>query len=152
MNGTLLLLGALAVRNPFWPVGYDGTPEAISAEPKIEIAEPDSTDDASAANAAQAAEARARTLNAAGETRERHWQEAKKMLHPSGSTTIRMPDGTVRQGFLINGRTYGVGDRISITHEGRRFTWLVLGRNRNGTLQLQHLKARILPTTPKEGE
>ena len=32
------LAAAVAVRNPFWPIGYEGTKEAISAEAKVEVA------------------------------------------------------------------------------------------------------------------
>ena len=37
MNAGILFLAALAVRNPFWPIGYEGEREVITAEPKVEV-------------------------------------------------------------------------------------------------------------------
>ena len=59
MNLTLpFLIAAVAVRNPFWPIGYEGVKEEISAEPKVEVRAPAAeTDDTATAGAeAQAAE------------------------------------------------------------------------------------------------
>ena len=35
MSTSLILLAAIAVRNPFWPIDYEGTPEEITAEPRV---------------------------------------------------------------------------------------------------------------------
>ena len=40
MNAIVLILAAATVplRNPFWPVGHRGTPEAIGDEPRVRVA------------------------------------------------------------------------------------------------------------------
>ena len=54
MNALALTLAAIAVRNPFWTIGYEGVREEISAEPKVEVTTTvtDGEDTATAATAA----------------------------------------------------------------------------------------------------
>ncbi|MBR4616358.1 MAG: hypothetical protein IKO55_12185, partial [Kiritimatiellae bacterium] len=33
----LILIAAIAVRNPFWPIGFEGERETISAEPIVDV-------------------------------------------------------------------------------------------------------------------
>ena len=136
------LAAAVAVRNPFWPIGYEGTKEAISAEPKVEIAAaaaPDTDETATAGAVAQAAaqaEAAAHTVSA------RSWAEARKTLRISGTTTVTDRKGRKRHSAIINGRTYADGDLISINHDGHRFTWRVQGLTEGATLKLYRLRAK----------
>lgn len=142
MNAMLpLLLTAVAVRNPFWPIGYEGVKEEISSEPKVEIRAPAAeTDDTATAGAvAQAAEQAAR---AAQMVSPRSWAEARKTLRISGTTTVTDAKGRKRHSAIINGLTYGDGDLISINHEGHRFTWRVQGLTEGATLRLIRLRAK----------
>ena len=140
MNTTLLILAAIAVRNPFWPIGYEGVREEISAEPKIEVASAasDNEETATAATAAALA-ATSQQISA------RDWQEARKTLRISG-TTIVTDQKTLKQkqSVIINGFTYGDGDLISINHEGRRFTWRIQGLTDGATLKLVRVRAKEL--------
>ena len=59
MNAMLpfLAIATVAVRNPFWPIGYEGVKEVITAEPKVEFnaTAPEVDDTATAGAEAQAA-------------------------------------------------------------------------------------------------
>ena len=145
MNAALtLVIAAVAVRNPFWPIGYEGTKEEISAEPKVEIAatpaaaaEADDTATAGAvAHAAALAALDAHTVSP------RSWAEARKTLRISGTTTVTDANGTKRHSVIINGLTYGDGDLISVNHDGHRFTWRVKGLTEGATLRLYRIRAK----------
>ena len=155
MNAALtLVIAAVAVRNPFWPIGYEGTKEEISAEPKVEIAttpaaaaEADDTATAGAvAHAAALAALDAHTVSP------RSWAEARKTLRISGTTTVTDANGTKRHSVIINGLTYGDGDFISINHEGHRFTWRIQGLTEGATLRLVRLRAKDIEEEFKQGD
>ena len=137
-----LLMAAVAVRNPFWPIGYKGTKEAISAEPKVEITktEPAEVDDT--ATAGSVAQAAVQAELAAQKISAHNWAEARKTLRISGTTTTTDAKGRKRYGAIINGRTYGDGDLISVNHKGHRFTWRVQGLTEGATLRLVRLRAK----------
>lgn len=145
------LLAAVAVRNPFWPIGYEGLKEEISAEPKVEIRAPAAeTDDTATAGAeAQAAE---RAALAAQVVSSRTWAEARKTLRISGTTTVTDERGRKRQSVIINGLTYGNGDLISVNHEGHRFTWRVQGLTEGSTLRLIRLRVRDVEDDELKGD
>lgn len=150
MSPALVLAAALAVRNPFWPIDYDGPLEAITDEPKVVVETTPANEGDDTATAASAAAENARRSHGAEETLPRHWQKAARELRNTTRTTITLPDGGKRLGFIINGRTYGVGDLVSLTHEGRRFTWRVLGRTESGGPKLKRVKAHIIKTDPQD--
>ena len=148
MNTTIAIIAAIAVRNPFWPIGFEGEKEEITAEPRVVVKQQaevavDSTATATPAEevtkAAPDAEAEAPASN---EILPIHWKEAKKSLRITGSTTITADDGTKRHCVLINGLTYGDGDLISVNHNGRRFTWRVQGLTEGASLKLQRVRAK----------
>ena len=149
MNLTLpFLIAAVAVRNPFWPIGYEGVKEEISAEPKVEVRAPTTeTDDTATAGAeAQAAEQAAR---AAQVVSSRTWAEARKTLRISGTTTITDAKGRKRYSAIINGLTYGDGDLISVNHKGHRFTWRVQGLTEGASLRLVRLRVKEIDDDTK---
>jgi len=144
MSMALAIAAAMAVRNPFWPIGYEGAKEEISPEPRVVVKQLSSaTDDtATAAEAASAAEEAAAAATASNALQPRHWAEARKALRITGTTTVTAEDGSKRHGVLINGLSYGDGDLISVNHGGRRFTWRVQGLTEGSTLRLQRVRAR----------
>lgn len=138
MNMLILTLAAIAVRNPFWPIGYEGVREEISAEPKVEVstsAYGDGEDTTTAATAAALART-SQTISA------HHWAEARKTLRISGTATLTAANGTKKHGVIINGHTYGNGDLISINHEDHRFTWRIQGLTEGATLKLIRVRAK----------
>ena len=144
MNAMLpfLAAAAVAVRNPFWPIGYEGVKEVISTEPKIEVqatATQEVDDTATAGAEAQAAE---QAAIAAQVVSSHTWAEARKTLRISGTTTVTDKKGRKRHSAIINGLTYGDGDLVSINHEGHRFTWRVQGLTEGATLRLIRLRAK----------
>ena len=148
MTAAFAIFAAIAVRNPFWPIGYEGVKEEITAEPLVEVqvtTEANGEDTATAATAA----ALAKTSQAISP---RSWAEARKTLKISGTTVVTdMKTRTRRQALIINGNTYGNGDLISINHDGHRFTWRLQGLTEGATIRLERVRARSLEDMePKE--
>lgn len=153
MNAVLpfLAVATVAVRNPFWPIGYEGAKEVISAEPKVEVqaTAPEADDTATAGAVAQAAE---QAALAAQVVSSRTWAEARKTLRISGTTTVTDVKGRKRHSAIINGLTYGDGDLISINHMGHRFTWRVQGLTEGATLRLVRLRVKEIDDDDTKGE
>lgn len=140
----LLILAAIAVRNPFWPIGFDGEREIISAEPKIDVSVATAPTDEDTATAGAVARS-SQTIS------ERHWSEARKTLKTSGITVVTGQDGTRRQCIMLNGLAYGDGDLVSVNHNGRRFTWRIKGLTEKDTVKLVRIRAKTIEETkPKD--
>lgn len=153
---TSLLIAAVAVRNPFWPIGFDGVKEAISAEPRVEVAAAtaagaDESDD-DTATAGAAAQAAAQAELDAHTVSPRNWAEARKTLRISGTTTVTDRKGRKRHSVIINGLIYADGDLISINHDGHRFTWRVKGLTEGSTLRLYRIRAKEIDDEKGEPE
>ena len=134
------LIAALLLRNPFWPIGYEGDREEISAEARVTVkAVQETKEEDQTARAEQ--ETRQRALEQATS---RNWIAARRTLRIGGTVFAKQPDGSTRSSVFINGRDYVDNDLISINYEGRRFTWRVTGLTDNGTLKLERVRARPL--------
>ncbi len=145
MTAALLIAAAMAVRNPFWPIGYEGTREVISAEPIVEVKNQNANADDDTATAAMAA-------RSSKTTTPRHWIEARKSLRIGGVAVVTDMQGKKSQCVMINGLAYADGDYISTNHDGRRFTWRVQGLTEGETIRLKRIRARFLreDELPKE--
>lgn len=133
----LILIAAIAVRNPFWPIGFEGEREVISAEPTVDVsvaATPTDEDTATAGAAARSSQ----TIS------DRHWSDARKTLKTSGIVVVTGQDGARHQCIMINGLAYGDGDLVSANHNGRRFTWRVKGLTNRDTIKLVRVRARTI--------
>ena len=133
----LLIIAAIAVRNPFWPIGFEGEREIISAEPKVDVSVATAPTDEDTATAGAVARS-SQTIS------DRHWSEARKTLKTSGITVVTGQDGTRRQCIMLNGLAYGDGDLVSVNHNGRRFTWRVKGLTEKDTVKLVRVRARTI--------
>lgn len=147
MNALILTLAAIAVRNPFWVIGYEGVREEITAEPKVDVTITSSEGEDTATAATAAALARTSQIVSA-----HHWAEARKTLRITGTTTVTAKNGAKRHGVIINGYTYGDGDLISINHEGRRFTWRIQGLTKGATLKLVRVRAKDIEEESEEAK
>ena len=136
----LLILAAIAVRNPFWPIGFEGEREIISAEPKVDVSVATAPTDEDTATAGAVARS-SQTIS------DRHWSEARKTLKTSGITVVTGQDGTRRQCIMLNGLAYGDGDLVSVNHNGRRFTWRVKGLTEKDTIKLVRIRAKTIEDT-----
>ena len=175
-------VAAQGVRNPFWPMGYEGEREVISAEvhkpPKPAVSakakapqvRPAITAAEKAAKAAaekaakEAAEKAARekaekeaTARAEAERKKReitsaHWDAAKKALMFGGRVKLREEDALQSTSIVINGKVYADGDLISITHDSRRFTWRYEGLTDRNTLKLVRVRAKYLEKSGETGK
>ena len=136
----MLILAAIAVRNPFWPIGFEGEREIISAEPKVDVSVATAPTDEDTATAGAVARS-SQTIS------DRHWSEARKTLKTSGITVVTGQDGTRRQCIMLNGLAYGDGDLVSVNHNGRRFTWRVKGLTEKDTVKLVRIRAKTIEDT-----
>jgi hypothetical protein len=104
MSASAVVLAAMLLRNPFWPIGYEGVKEEITPEPIVEVQITTDANGEDTATAATAA-ALAKTSQAISP---RSWAEARKTLRISGTTVVTdMKTRTRRQALIINGNTYG---------------------------------------------
>ena len=152
MIGTILMLATATIplRNPFWPVGYRGTPEPIDDEPHIRVAVENllsSDEDTKTSASVEALAAAARDANGSQEM-ERRWIRARKSLRIGGM--MKSAGEKNRQSISINGFIYGDGDLISVNFDGYRFTWRVKKLTENKTLQLVRIRVRELEEETKE--
>lgn len=161
---TLVVASAAAagkpVRNPFWPIGYEGSREVISADYRPTPVEKKVEATAAAAQpppaAAQGAPAVAQAKKeAARETvrpaTDAEWNAAKKQIRVGGLIRAKMPDGTERANVILDGKPYGDGDLKSVSFGGRRYVWRVSGLEGGDRprLQLKRMKD-ISETNGKE--
>ena len=160
-------------RNPFWPIGYEGKREAITAEVRVvprkqeEILKEREAAKAAAeaAEAAKVAAAEARKKAAEEAKRkaeeearkakiitDEHWARARKALRIGGRVKVRTEDGAEeRSSAVINGNTYVDGDLVSFNHGRNRFTWRVTGlTDGGGKLKLVRVRARNLDDPPEK--
>lgn len=127
---------AIAVRNPFWPIGYEGERTTITAEAKIKVKQQ------GAAAEGEEIETSASTASSPEVATPQHWIAARKSLKIGGRVIYRDDDGNKKTSVIINGNAYADDDLISITMHGRRFTWEVKGLSEGGVLKLVRVKAR----------
>lgn len=148
MTAAPAIVAALLLRNPFWPIGYEGEREEISAEPRVVVkAAPEAKDE------------KEETARAQQETRQmimeratsRNWAAARKSLRIGGTVFARQPDGSTKSSVFINGRDYVDNDLVSVNFEGQRFTWRVTGLTGSGTLKLKRVRVRPLESTRLKG-
>ena len=147
-TATAVLFAAMLLRNPFWPIGYEGEREEISAEPRVAVKA-----------APEAKEETEETARAQQETRQmimeratsRNWAAARKSLRIGATVLARQPDGSTKSSVFINGRDYIDNDLVSVNFEGHRFTWRVTGLTGSGTLKLQRVRVRPLESSRLKG-
>ena len=160
------------VRNPFWPIGYEGVRETISpnvrpkpkpAPAKAEVKAPPPRPVVSAAEKAAAekaakeaaekaakekaekeAAARAEAERKQRESTGAHWDAARAAVTLGGRVKLREGDEHANSSVVINGKVYADGDLISITHDSRRFTWRIEGLSDKNKLKLVRLRAKYI--------
>ena len=161
------------VRNPFWPMGYEGVRETISpnvrqkpkkAEPKkappaltaaerkkqeaekaaAEKAAKEAAEKAAREKAEKEAAARAEAERKRREITGAHWDAARAALKFGGRVKLREDDANESSSVVINGKVYADGDLLSITHDSRRFTWRVEGLSGKSKLKLVRIRAKYL--------
>ena len=174
-------VAAQGVRNPFWPMGYEGVRETISpnvrkkpkkAEPKkappamtvaerkkqeaekaaAEKAAKEAAEKAAREKAEKEAAARAEAERKKREITSEHWDAAKKALVFGGRVKLREDDASENSSVVINGKVYADGDQISFTHDSRRFTWRVEGLSDKNKLKLVRVRAKYLEKPGEAGK
>ena len=175
-------VAAQGVRNPFWPMGYEGERETISANarpkpkpkpapakagakapPPVTVAEraakaaaekaaKEAAEKAAKEKAAQEAAARAEAERKKREITGSHWEAAKKALVFGGRVKVREDDVLQNTSVVINGKVYADGDLISFTHDSRRYTWRVEGLSEKNKLKLVRVRAKYIEKPGESGK
>lgn len=175
-------VAAQGVRNPFWPMGYEGEREKISpnvrpkpkpkpapakagakAPPPVTAAEraakaaaekaaKEAAEKAAKEKAAQEAAARAEAERKKREITGSHWEAAKKALVFGGRVKVREDDVLQNTSVVINGKVYADGDLISFTHDSRRYTWRVEGLSEKNKLKLVRVRAKYIEKPGEAGK
>ena len=149
MNASLILIAALLLRNPFWPIGYEGEREEISAEARVaEKTPPPPEPKEEVQTAMSQQESRQKDMERATS---RNWIAARKTLRIGGTALAKQPDGSTKSSVFINGRDFVDNDLVSVNHNGHRFTWRVTGLTENGTLKLERVRARPIENSSPKG-
>jgi len=168
-NGALAKKGAATtgVRNPFWPMGYEGEREVISSnvrqQPKaaakahvvltpaqkaaqeaVVAAEKAEAEKAAKEKAAKEAAARAEAERKKREITDGHWEAAKAALTFGGRVKFREDDVYKTSSIVINGKVYADDDLVSFTHDSRRYTWRVEGLSDKNMLKLVRVRAKYI--------
>ena len=150
MNASSLLIAALLLRNPFWPIGYEGEREEISAEARVTEKTPPPPEPKE--EVVQTAKSQQETIQKKmARATSRNWIAARKTLRIGGTALAKQPDGSTKSSVFINGRDYVDNDLVSVNHNGHRFTWRVTGLTENGTLKLERVRARPLENSSPKG-
>ena len=169
------------VRNPFWPMGYEGERESISSgvreRPKpatppktagksarpamtaaekaahaaAEKAEKEAAEKAAREKAEKEAAARAEAERKKREITGAHWDAARAALKFGGRVKMREEDTLQNTSIVINGKVYADGDLVSFTHNSRRFTWRVEGLTDRNTLKLVRIRAKYIEKPGEAG-
>ena len=150
------------LRNPFWPIGYEGRRESIGAEARVTAASEAAAEAAKKAEAEAAAakaaaekdaaeraardakakaEAEAAAAKAAADSAE-SWAAARRSMDVGSPLVLTSADGVRRSSVMINGKVYVDGDVVSVTYKGCRYTWKVVGLNDDAVLKLVRVRAR----------
>ena len=147
----LLLAAAMAatapVRDPFWPVGFEGERHPISVEPRFApetglkaeataSAVPVKTNAVVVVDAGEEWARRAEAARLKLEMDER-WAAAVKQLKFGG--VVKMQAGP--SAVLINDRARAEGDYVLFDHGGYRFIWRVARSATEQKLRLDRVKA-----------
>ena len=148
MTSVALVLAAMLLRNPFWPIGYEGEREEISAEARVTVKAPPAEVKEETETAKSQQETRQKAME---RSTSRNWVAARKSLRIGGTVLAKEPDGSTRSSVFINGRDYVDGDLVSINFENHRFTWRVTGLTGTGTLKLERVRARPLENSRLKG-
>ena len=168
------------VRNPFWPMGYEGEREIISpnARPKpkpkqdpakarsqrpalspvererlaAEKAAAEKAAKEAAEKAAKEAAARAEAERKKREVTDAHWGAARAALSLGSYMTLNGGDSRRHASVVINGKVYADGDLVSITHDSRRFTWRFVGLSDENQPILAPVRAKYLEKSGEAGK
>ena len=173
MNASFLMIAAILVRNPFWPIGYEGEREEISPDVRVKAKAPPPPKPGNALQAAKSQQLptqkemelkkeqeRQRELQRKKEIErlkemERaaapNWDAAIKTLRIGGTMRAKKPDGTTESCVYINGKVYVDNDEVSADHNGRAYTWRVTGLTESRILKLDRVSTRRLENSSTKG-
>ncbi|MDD4101498.1 MAG: hypothetical protein PHU80_02555 [Kiritimatiellae bacterium] len=128
-----------ALRDPFWPLGYE--PKKPEPEKPPEALEPVPE---------KTAPPPAPAKPVLQPVTEREWEEALKSLSISGRIRSTRPDtGETRVQMMINRQTYGAGDIVCVTNHNTAFFWQ-LENTAAQDLVLKQAKATRLQPAAKQ--
>ena len=170
MNASFLMIAALLLRNPFWPIGYEGEREEISADYRVKAKAPPPPKPEKAVQSAKLLQQQQQALQKEMELKKAQerqkelerlkemkraaapdWDAAIKTLRIGGTLRAKKPDGTTESCVYINGKAYVDNDEVSATHNGHSFTWRVTGLTENRILKLDRVSTHPIENSRPKG-
>lgn len=132
------------VRNPFWPVGYEGKRAVISPVPRVRKApEPPKVQPKPAAKPAVQEEAKIPT----GAATVAEWEMACGQVKVGVVMRARQKGGAERASVIFNGRVCNVGEEVKAVSNHRVFVWRFAGIGEGGVVRL--IRVRTEPFVEK---
>lgn len=127
------------LRNPYWEIGFEGEREAIS-DGSAEAENAELVAQLEEEQFERNAMRRARSGNDDdAATQAQRWAEAYRMVKVSGVTKAFVGRDE-RQVIVINGRTYFIGDYLTVDTSTHRFYWQVAEFDDVGGVKLARVK------------
>lgn len=133
------------VRNPFWPVGYEGKRAVISAVPRVRKApEPVKTTPKVVAKPTVQEEAKIPT----GAATVAEWEMACGQVKVGVVMRARQKGGTERASVIFNGRVCNVGEEVKAVSNHRVFVWRFAGIGEGGVVRLVRVRTEPFVEKP----
>ena len=158
MMAPWLMLAAVAaapgVKDPFWPIGYEGERRVISASPRrvapAEInAVPEISAPAKKAEAGAAAADEKAASPVAAEIAAEDWERARATLKLGSVVRFAAEEDAERSIVVINSRAYELGQTVSVIDHGIRFVWRISSGD-GRSLKLERVRATRLDAQEKK--
>ncbi len=134
VTSTNTVFETIEVRNPFWPIGYNGKREIISPDKIVSSGLLQSPDE----------EVENQDEGKPNDDDGFDWSGARETLKFGAVIRGTNEEGKPVSTIVINDYPYADGDLISVNFDGNRYTWQVQGLSDDGVLRLKRLRARII--------
>ena len=159
MRRALLILGVFLglrvaaapqpVRNPFWPVGYEGERTVISPVPRVQKALAPAPEPVKKESAQPVVQDVPKPTGAATVA---EWTAARAQIKVGVVMRARNVAGAnERASVIFNGKVCNVGEEVAIESQHRRYVWRFEGIGKGGVVKLVRVRTEdVAPKTAGE--
>lgn len=148
--GTCGLLCAAApqpVRNPFWPVGYEGERTLISPVPRVrKVSEPPPAPETPATPASPTVQEEEKRPT--GEATVEEWKAACRQIKVGVVMRARKKGSDERASVVFNGQVCNVGEEVRMPTRRWVFVWRFAGIGAGGVVRLVRLRTQPVVDVP----
>lgn len=148
-GGLVCVAAPQPVRNPFWPVGYEGERAVISPVPRVRKAPmtaPQPEKEKSSAPVVQEEE-----KPPTGEATVEEWRIACRQIKVGVVMRARKKGAEELASVIFNGKICNVGEEVLMDTKHRRFIWKFAGIGRGGVVRLVRVRTEPIVQKPASG-